>query len=568
MPLGDSNGGGETACSSLWWCAAVSRAISNDSGDGLVETALVVGATTVVLVLWLLSGGRGKKSSNNGGTGHHHYADIPWAPGGLPLLGHALSYQRDPSGFLLGAREACGGSSLFWVNLAGRRMVLVCGPEEQRQLAGLPDSVLSLREAIAEIGFEQSLGRKNVYEGTQIHKGIVKAIWSRAANEKNSDSGNEQRGPADRQLVAWQDSIRGAMEKELAVASSAATAGSGVKVEFLGFLRRVMLRASVEMFLGKAFLAGWTGFDFLEEFVGFQDTLEDVTAKAAVLPRWFALVALLWPLGRKRETLQRVIEKRLEAVLGMDGDNDAGFWLEAVLAQGVPVSDVAEFVVGLLFAAHKNPAIGAAQTYLLLREHGSEEVLERCRSEAEALLSETDPVPWSGLGEALPTLRRACLESLRLTAHSIGGIRKAQRDITVTVSAEKGDQLLRNEAAAAAKTITYQISRGTTVGFAHTTSSLDPSIWGADAARFDAGLDRYPEDKYQDDYSFTTFSNGTHRCPGRVLAMVQLQLANALLLAEYEVELPETLPALDFERATLAQREGPVLVSITKRTRT
>merc|ERR1712161_76958 len=114
--------------------------------------------------------------------------------------------------------------------------------------------------------------------------------------------------------------------------------------------------------------------------------------------------------------------------LSNDTDNDdpdVGFWLRDILRKKHPISDIAEYIVGLLFAGHKNPAIGAAQSYLLLQEYGSAEVRAQCQKEAALLISKTIPIKWSQFKSSLPTLHRACLESLRLTAHSIGGVRTA-----------------------------------------------------------------------------------------------------------------------------------------------
>jgi cytochrome P450 len=149
-------------------------------------------------------------------------------------------------------------------------------------------------------------------------------------------------------------------------------------------------------------------------------------------------------------------------------------------------------------------------------------------------------------------LRRICLESLRLTAHSIGGVRISKSPLTVSVKADDGNNTKNEEKH-------YNIPKGSTIAFAHIASSLDTSIWGEDAAVFNL---RRPEDFYMDDYKFTTFSHGVHKCPGRELAMIQLQAVVAILLTEFDVSLPEPIPKLGFERATLAQRDGPVMVSI------
>ena len=514
-----------------------------DEDESLLMPTLMVLICVSAAYWWLIAR---KKSMNKNSDSDQ----APWAPGGIPVLGHALSYRKDPPGFLVQTRRQCG--PVFRLNLAGKEMIIVCGPEEQRQLANLPESVLSLRKAVGAIGFEQTLGYKNVHTGTQIHKGIVKAIW-------NSPKSSNGTSPADEHLAFWQTSIRESMKTELAMIHDGDD--MSLKINFFHLMRRVILRATIEVFIGKSFLQDWESYDFLKEFMDFQDTLEEVTAKVVVVPRWLALVAMLWPLQRRRERLQLVIQRRLESVLQRKGnceDNDKGIWLREVLGQNIELSDIAEYIVGLLFAAHKNPAIGSSQSYLLLREFGSEEVLLQCQKEASILVSRSTKIKWSQFKSSFPTLRRACLESLRLTAHTIGGIRTAQKDLTVLVKRENCTDVVKKETV-------YRIPKESSVAFAHITSSLDSSVWGENAANFDPNLSRYSDEPYMDDYKFTTFSNGVHKCPGRELAMILLKLTMALLLTEYDVGLPEKISPLDFERATLAQREGPVMVSIVRR---
>jgi cytochrome P450 len=150
-------------------------------------------------------------------------------------------------------------------------------------------------------------------------------------------------------------------------------------------------------------------------------------------------------------------------------------------------------------------------------------------------------------------LRRSCLESLRLTAHSIGGVRTAQQDVTVSVGSK-----------------TYKIPKGSSISLSHIVTHRDTSIWGNDASEFDISSSSRLNnsrrgddvDLYRDEYKFTTFSHGVHICPGQQLALLILQLIVAVLLVEYEVILPDDIPPLDFERATLAQRAKPVMVTI------
>ena len=131
-------------------------------------------------------------------------SNIPWAPGAVPILGHALEYRKDPSGFLLRSSQSVG--SVFQLNLAGKHMYVVCGPKEQKFLANMPESKLSARKAVAEIGFEQTLGTLNVHQGTDIHKGIIKGIWHSPSNNNKTKSN---------QVAKWMTSIQRAMTEEL-----------------------------------------------------------------------------------------------------------------------------------------------------------------------------------------------------------------------------------------------------------------------------------------------------------------------------------------------------------------
>jgi cytochrome P450 len=273
--------------------------------------------------------------------------------------------------------------------------------------------------------------------------------------------------------------------------------------------------------------------------MGFQDQLEDVTPKAVILPRWIALPGMLRPVKRRREKLQVKIAKRLDELLATSSPA-LGFWL-AELHSKYSTKDIAEYMVGLLFAAHKNPAIGASQMYLMMFEECSENEQQQIRLEAKSLLSDTGL--WN---DKTTSLYKLCLETLRLTAHSIGSVRTAKEPFELQVGGQS-----------------YRFPKGASIGLTHITLSLQPGLWGDNAARLD--LKAHPLDQYQDEYQFSTFSNGLHRCPGQQLAVVILQLAVALLLVEYDVSLPSRIPGLSFERATLAQREGPVRVQVIKR---
>lgn len=174
----------------------------------------------------------------------------------------------------------------------------------------------------------------------------------------------------------------------------------------------------------------------------------------------------------------------------------------------------------------------------MLYEHATSDQKQIILKESKTLIS--NPCIQESL---YPTLNRLCLEALRLTAHSIGAVRTAQQDFPVeTTNNQK-----------------YIIPKGATVALTHLSSSLNSEFW-KEPHQMD--LDGRPMESYQNDYMFTVFSHGIHKCPGHKLAMLVLHCTVAILLVEYEIATSNPIPPLCFERATLGQRAGPVYVTI------
>jgi hypothetical protein len=94
----------------------------------------------------------------------------------VPILGHALAYKDDPAAFLVATCESVG--PIFSINLAGKRMIVV-GPSinATKQVALAPESQLSARQAVADIGFNETLGPLNVFRGTDMHKRWIKDAY-------------------------------------------------------------------------------------------------------------------------------------------------------------------------------------------------------------------------------------------------------------------------------------------------------------------------------------------------------------------------------------------------------
>jgi cytochrome P450 len=471
----------------------------------------------------------------------------PLAPGARPFIGHALAYKTDPAGFLAAACNDVG--PIFEINLAGKRMVVI-GPSREaiRQATIAPESVLSARQAVADIGFNETLGPLNVFKGTDLHKRWLKETF-----------GGGSGGALNDEIAPMWDALASALRTE---AATSATQDAGywshgapaTIADLFGFVRRTVLRCQCERLLGSAVLLAAGDGAFIECFMAFQDSVEDATAKAAVLPRLVSLPLVLWPSALRR---YRIVRRLTAAIKDAEraaapGEGNHGSWLafarSAVLSRfsKTPVreAEAAELAVGLLFASHKNPAIGAAQAVCTLMELGEgHPTVVSAREEASRLAAD----PSAKSLDECHTIQRVLLETLRLGAHAIGAVR--------TVAAPCGFVIDGR----------FWVGKGETIALSHIAVHRHRASWGEDCEKFREGRPQYDAPgragALLDDLSFTTFSQGLHKCPGEKLALRTMECVIAQLLLR-RVGPVGPLPPVSFERATLAQRGGAVPVRL------
>ena len=270
-----------------------------------------------------------------------------------------------------------------------------------------------------DVGFLYTLGSNNVYRGTDFHKRCIKDYMNEHGDLNLS------------LLNALRDSYGVVLEEE-----RLKQAANNVIVvdDLLDLVRLATLRAIVVELLGESFMNGFScSNDFLNEFMILQDSIESATAAAAVLPSWISVPLILKPVKKRREKLQMNIQERIRWAWHQD-NGVIGPWLVKFRQQcdegDLTLEVASEFVVGLLFAAAKNPAIASAQTWLFLILHGTDGHKSKVQGEAEKLLQQTK----SNTGTiTLPIsfIRQSCYETLRLTSHSIGALRKVKEEVVI-----------------------------------------------------------------------------------------------------------------------------------------
>jgi sterol 14-demethylase len=434
----------------------------------------------------------------------HPRSNVPNAPLAIPLLGHALIFRKNPNDFFRKAQSVVG--PVFRINLAGRRMIMVTSPAVMEKVTAAPETILSSETAVREIGFDYTLGLFNVTEGTSFHRKVLKSDAHAAF------------------LKRVMSQLQHSFDTELS--KTRANKGRVEISDLFVFSRRCFVRACLVAFIGKNLESD----ALISDIMIFMDRVEDATAKAAVLPRYLAIPLVLRPVQAQRLQLQKRIAALLEPML--QSASAEGPWLNQFrhLPQQDGAAVAAELVIGLVFAAHKNPSIAAAQSLIYVLQY-SENNLD--------LQKEAKLVARGELPDRTPHLYANVRETLRLTSLSIGSIRTVMCD--------------RFDATSEDGTI-YTFLKGESVCVAHNVMDTDPSRW-SDASSFvpNRFLEKHPQ--------YLVFSRGIHKCPGERIAMTMVQILLALFL-DRNARLEGPVPGLDFERATVAQRAGPVRISL------
>jgi len=556
----------------------------------MIELETVVLTAVVVLLLHVFLRRYALADRLNGGSVlPQPHRQPPSAPGWLPLLGHALSYKRNPAAFLTEQHMRHGAVSL---DLAGFRTVVVSDKDAVRQVMNSSESVLSEKEAVSDFGFLEALGELCVYVAVSAHKRILKGVL----HPTNADMS---------QLV---EAAQSAVAAELPDDSGT--------MDVLPTMRRIMLRMTLTFAVSPAILRLYPA--LMDEYMHFQDKLEDAIAATAVLPKALARPLKLAPIARLRKTLTAKLAAAISR-LWEQAESDAaaeaddwvdvsqetmlGVWLTEL--RGTDLSELpgwkeymacsgatednactgpitpnaaAQIVISLLFAAHKNPAIGAGQTLLMVLEHPAD--IHLIETELAAFVLDSDTLAKFEASDDLSPSQQAarskafraevgardvleesllhlgcCIsEACRRTAHTLGAIRKVMTPAGFEFSC--------------GKELKYWVPANTYIAVSHVAVSLDTSIFPqADSfhpCRFKSAEDGLiPHCKYTE-YEYTVFSQGLHRCPGQFLAMNMMKAVLVVLLDKFKVEkATDTFPPVDFSRATLGQRAGPCLVRYT-----
>ena len=189
---------------------------------------------------------------------------------------------------------------------------------------------------------------------------------------------------------------------------------------------------------------------------------------------------------------------------------------------GLPIEELQDQILTLLFAGHETLTSALASLCLLLTQHPR--VLERARQEQMEL---SDQVLTFETLKQMPYLDQILKEVLRVIPPVAGGFRAAVQDCEYGgFQIEKGWQLL------------YQVNAS------HLDANVYPDPQQFDPDRFDRSR---AEDKQQP-FAYVPFGGGLRECIGKEFAKLEIKIFAARLLREYQWEL---LPNQNLEMAVI-----------------
>lgn len=408
----------------------------------------------------------------------------PLLPGGLPLLGHALAFQKGREAlFERGFREI---GPVFAIRLGGQPAAVVIGPEYHQTFFAETDKKLSSSKPYAFL--KTIFGEVSLAAPPELYQLQRPILYIPFKGEKMAGYVQVMQ----HEIQAWLAGL-----------------GAAGEFELTGQLNTLVQNVAAHAFMGKAF-RDQAGRDFWELYAVLGAALDPLLPPNLPLPKFFRrdrakaqLAALVGPiLAERRAHPERYADTLQDLV-------------QARYADGQPVDDdlVLNIVLALMFAGHETTAGQAAWTIIRLLQNPG--YLAQVRAELAEKLPAGTPVTLPVLG-ALHRVNWAVNEVTRLNPSADMLIRRVETEL------EFGE---------------YRVPAGwvvfVTAAVAHRLPQLFREPERYDPHRFGPG----PEEDHQHRFAMIGFGGGLHKCAGMNFANNEMALITALLFQQFDLEL-------------------------------
>lgn len=410
----------------------------------------------------------------------------PQMKGGLPWLGHMLSFAAHPFNFVQQVAAQLGEIAAF--KLLGQNIVLLTGDEASELFYRSPDEVLDQSAAYKlmtpifgkGLVFDAPLARKNEQ---------LKALMPSLRVDAMRHHSHKVLQEVEDIIADW---------------------GEAGEIDLVAFMKQLTINTASHCLLGREFR-----YELSAEFTEIYHDLEQ-----GVSPLAYHFPNLPIPKFRRRDRarkrlyqlVQQIVKKR-ESQTEKPNDMFQSL-IDMRYADGSRLSDdeITGMLVAAIFAGHHTSSGTAAWVLLELLKHPM--LLQRTRHELDDLLGAKGQVSFQNLRQ-LPMLENVLKEVLRLHPPLIILMRKVMEDIHFKdYSIHAGDMVW------ACPPVTQRLSQ------------LFPNPQVFDPDRYNA-----PRREDKNLMAYQPFGGGKHKCSGNAFAMFQIKAIYAVLLRRYDFEL-------------------------------
>jgi sterol 14alpha-demethylase len=438
---------------------------------------------------------------------------IPRLTGGLPFLGHAFEFRRDPVGFIQRGRDRHG--DIFSFRMFGNRIHVLTGPAGNETFFKAADSVLSAREAYQ---FTVPIFGKGVaYDVTpELMDQQLRLVHPALRDEKMQSYAHLIAAEAEACLDRW---------------------GEGGTLDLLAAMNEITIYAAGRTLIGPEFRSRLS-----REFVRLYHDLEGGINTVALFNPYIPLPAM-----RRRDRARRRVVELISGVAAerRAGNQESDDFLSTLLRARGPDGEalsedtITGLLLTLLFAGQHTSAVLATWAGLLFLPNPR--WLAAIMAEQEAVLD--------AQGMTLASLKQltqleACIkEAERLHPPLVMLMRKVLAAITFN-----GHTIPAGDLVMVSPAVSHRVAA----------SFAEPSRYDPD--RF---LPPREEDR-RTPYSLIGFGGGKHRCIGLAFAYQQIKVIWSVLLKRYEFSLADGAPQPDYTSLVVGPRP-PCLVHYRRR---
>ncbi len=437
----------------------------------------------------------------------------PVLRGGLPYLGHAFEFHRDPIGLLQRGRDQFG--DIFSFLLAGSQVTVLTGPKANEAFFRAPDHQLSAKEA---------------------YQFMVPIFGAGIAYDASPEIMSEQLGfvfPALRE-ERLQQYAQFIVEEALAYFDSWGHSG---EVDLLNAMNELTVFIASRCLIGQEFRQNLTS-----EFADLYHDLEGGINLLAFFQPYLPLPSF----KRRDKARVRMVELISEIITqrrshGTEGEDFLQTLMTARYKDGSALTDdnITGLLLTLLFAGQHTSAVLAAWTGILLLQHSEylpailleqQEVLGHAQVSLEAL-------------RRLVVLERSIKEAERMRPPLIMLMRKILQDFEY-----EGYHIPAGGLAMVSSAVSHRIPD----------IFRNPDCYDPDRFAFGREEDRKAT------YALMGFGGGRHRCIGQAFAFQQVKVIWSVLLQRFDLELVHQDYQPDYSTFVVGPRQ-PCLVRYQKK---